>query len=96
MGKKLNYRIINIAALMILLYFGIVNIGLLWKVLTKCVSVLAPFIVGFAFAYAFTPLVRWLEKKNVPRLAALLIVIFGLILIVLLMHMIDYYILYII
>ena len=85
LGKKINYRIVNIAALMVLLYFGIANIGLLWKILTKCVQVLAPFIVGFAFAYAFTPLVRWLEKKNIPRLASLLIVIFGLILIVLLL-----------
>lgn len=82
---KLNNRIINAAALMILLYVGIINIGLLWGIITKCVQVLAPFIVGFAFAYAFTPLVRWLESKNVPRLVALLIVIFGLILIVLLL-----------
>lgn len=81
--NKLNYRIINFAALMVVLYFLVANIGIWWGILTKCVSVLAPFIVGFVFAYAFTPLVRWLEKKNIPRTAALLIVIFGIIIVVL-------------
>ena len=82
-NNKLNYRLINLTALMILLYILVANIGIWWGILTKCISVLAPFIVGFAFAYAFTPLVRWLEKKKIPRVAALLIVIFGIILVVL-------------
>ncbi len=80
--NKLNYRIINLAALMILLYIGFSNIGLWWGIIKKCISVLFPFIIGFAFAYAFTPLVRLLEKKGVPRVLSLLIVIFGIIFIV--------------
>ena len=84
-SNKLNYRIINLTALMILLYILVANIGIWWGIFAKCVSVLAPFIVGFAFAYAFTPLVRWLEKKKIPRLGALLIVIFGIILVVFLL-----------
>lgn len=79
--NKLNYRIINIAALMLLLYIGVTNISIWWGIFTKCVSVLAPFIVGFAFAYALTPLVRFLDKK-LPRWLALLIVILGSVLIV--------------
>ena len=80
--NKLNYRIINLAALMLLLYIGLSNIGLWWNIIAKCISVLSPFIIGFAFAYAFTPLVRWLQKKKVPRVFSLLIVIIGLILLV--------------
>ena len=80
--NKLNYRLINFTALMLLLYIGFSNIGLWWGILTKCVSVLSPFIIGFAFAYAFTPLVHYLERRQFPRVVALLIVIFGLILIV--------------
>lgn len=79
--NKLNYRIINLAALMLLLYIGVTNIGLWWGIFTKIVSVLAPFIVGFAFAYALTPLVRFLDKK-LPRGMAVIIVILGSLLIV--------------
>lgn len=81
-SHKLNYRIINLAALMLLLYIGVSNIGLWWGILMKCMSVLSPFIIGFAFAYAFTPLVRWLEKKGISRVFSLLIVIFGILFIV--------------
>ena len=80
--NKLNYKIINLAALMLLLYIGVTNISLWWGIFTKCVSVLAPFIVGFAFAYALSPLVRFLDK-TMPRWLALLIVILGAVLIVL-------------
>ncbi len=82
MNKGLNYRIINIAALMILLYFAIANINIWWGVLAKIISLLSPFIIGFAFAYAFTPLVRWLKKKGVPSVASYLIVIFGILLLI--------------
>ncbi len=80
--NKLNYKIINLTALMVLLYFGFINIGLWWGVLTKCVSLLTPFIVGFAFAYAFTPLVRLLERKGVKHTLAVIIVIVGILVIV--------------
>ena len=80
--NKLNYWIINLTALMILLYISFSNIGLWWGIVAKVASILAPFIIGFAFAYAFTPLVHWLENKGFPRVIALLIVIFGLIFLV--------------
>lgn len=78
--NKLNYKIINLAALMLLLYIGVTNISIWWGVLIKCLKVISPFIVGFAFAYALTPLVRFLDKK-LPRWLALLIVIIGSLLI---------------
>ncbi len=62
-------------------YIGVTNIGLWWGILTKIMSLLAPFIVAFAFAYAFTPLVRFLDKK-MPRVLALTIVIGGILLII--------------
>ena len=71
--NRLNYRVINLAALLFLLW---------WQIFVKCVSVFSPFIIGFAFSYAFTPLVRYLERKKIPRTASLLIVIFGIIFII--------------
>ena len=79
--NKLNYRIINLAALMLLLYIGVTNISIWWGFFVKCISIIAPFVVGFAFAYALTPLVRFLDKR-LPRWLALLIVILGVVFIV--------------
>ena len=79
-SNKINYQIINFTAFMVLLYIGLSNIGLWWGILSKCLSVLSPFIIGFAFAYAFTPLVRWLEKKGLPRGMAVTATILGVIL----------------
>ena len=80
--EKFNYRIINLAALMILVYLGVANIQLIWGFLAKTISVLSPFIIGFVFAYAFTPLVRWLKKKGIPSVFSYLIVIFGILLLI--------------
>lgn len=80
--NKLNYKIINLSAMMLLLYISFSNIGLWWELLVKCTSIISPFIIGFAFAYAFTPLVKWLEKKGIKKLFSLLIVIFGIVIII--------------
>ena len=83
--NKINYKIINAAALVILLYVGFLTIKIWWGLIAKCISILWPFIVGFAFAYAFTPLVRWFEKKGLNKglsvitvLLILLVIVFGL------------------
>ena len=81
-NNKLNYKIINITALMLLLYITFSNIGLWWGLFVKCIRVLAPFIVSFAFAYAFTPLVRWLNKKGLSKGFSIVIVLLGIILLV--------------
>ena len=76
---KINYKIVNFAALMLLLYIGVTNIGIWWGIVLKCLSVLSPFIIGFAFAYAFTPIVRWLESKGLSKKMASLIVILAIV-----------------
>ena len=81
-NNKINYGIINFAALMLLLYIGVTNIGIWIEILGKCISVFAPFIVAFVFAYAFTPLVRWLDKKGLSKNLAITIVVVGLVIIV--------------
>ena len=81
-NKKLNYKIINIAALVILFYFGFLSIKIGWDIIVKCMSLLAPFIVGFVFAYSLTPLVKWLQKKGLNKALAVIVVIMGLLIIV--------------
>ena len=81
-NNKLNYKIINVAALVLLFYFGFLSIKIGWDIIVKCMSLLAPFIVGFVFAYSLTPLVRWLQKKGLNKALAVIIVILGLLIIV--------------
>ena len=80
---KFNYKLINVTVLLCLLYLLISNIGLWIGILGKTFSVCSPFIIGFAFAYALTPIVRLLRKKGVKKDLANLIVIFGVVLIIL-------------
>ena len=81
-SNKLNYKIINFTALMFLLYIGVSNIGMWWNILSIIISVLAPFIIAFAFAYAFTPIIRFLTKKGFKKSLAVFIVTIAVILII--------------
>ena len=81
-SNKLNYKIINLTALFLLLYLTVSNIGLWIGIGSKILSICAPFIVAFVFAYAFTPIVNFLIKKKVKRTLACTIVIVGLLLFV--------------
>lgn len=80
-NNKLNYKLLNITALMLLLYIGFSNIGLWGDIFFKVVSVLAPFIIAFVFAYAFTPIVNFLESKGIRKSLSVTIVIIGVLLI---------------
>ena len=80
MDKKLNYRIINMVAIIALIYLLVHTIGVCWGIIGSALQLLAPFIVGFAFAYAFTPLVKWLEGKGIRKGLSITIVVLGLVL----------------
>lgn len=80
--NKLNYKIINLTFLLGLLYIAVTNIGVWWGVLLKIISVMAPFIIAFVFAYAFTPFIRLLEKKGLSKNLAILVTVLGLVLLV--------------
>ena len=82
MSKKLNYGLINFTALMLLLYIGFSNVGLWIGVIGKTLSVMSPFIVGFAFAYAFTPLLNKLVKSGIPKNIGVTIIVVGIILVI--------------
>ena len=65
--NKLNYKIINLAAFVILLYVLVNSISLWWGIIANILSIFSPFIIGFAFAYAFTPLVKTLENLGLTK-----------------------------
>lgn len=78
-ANKLNYKIINLTFLLGLLYIAVTNIGVWWGVFVKIASVMAPFIVAFVFAYAFTPAINWLEKKGLHKGLAITITVLVLV-----------------
>lgn len=80
--NKLNYKIINLTFLLGLLYIAVTNIGVWWGVLLKIISVMAPFIIAFVFAYAITPFIKLLEKKGLSKNLAILVTVLGLVLLV--------------
>lgn len=81
-SNKLNYKIINFTAFMLLLYIGFSNIGMWWNILATIISVLSPFIIAFAFAYAFTPITNFLIKKGLKKPLAITVITVGVILII--------------
>ena len=92
--KKLNYRLINLLALISLIYVICLTGTFCWGILQKIITIIFPFIVGFAAAYAFTPLVRWLEKKGLKKGISITIIVVGLIFLVLLLLVITIPLLY--
>ena len=77
--NQFNYRIINLLAFVALIYVVVHTAGACWDILKYIFKILSPFIIGFAFAYAFTPLVLWLEKKGFKKSLAITTVIIGLV-----------------
>lgn len=65
--NKLDFKLINTALLVLIIYF-IYQAGGLWAViLDKLFKILSPFVVAFALAYALYPYVQKLMKRNIPK-----------------------------
>ncbi len=74
-SNKLNYKIINFAALMLLFYMTFSNIGIWLSLVKKIIEVIAPILFSFAFAYSLYPLVLILKNKKLTKLLAVTITI---------------------
>ena len=76
---RINGKIINVTAIVLLLYLIISSIGLWSGFVSKLINAFSPFIIGFIFAYAFTPLVRWLQRKGLGKGVSVIIVVVGIV-----------------
>lgn len=81
-SNKLNYKMINFTALMLLLYIGFSNIEVWCNVLSVLISVLFPFLIAFTFAYAIAPVVTFLENKGMKKSVAVLLITVGAVLLI--------------
>lgn len=75
--KNLNYKLINITALMLFLYITVSNINTWYNILGSIIHIIFPFILAFTIAYALTPIVKWAEKRKIKRPIAIFIISIG-------------------
>lgn len=80
--NKIDFKLVNIT-LMILSIYLIYQTKDFWVGLLSLISKVAlPFLIAFALAYAVYPLVRGLNKKGIPKVLSICIVLFILIAII--------------
>lgn len=75
MSNKFNFKLLNILVIMLILYIGVSTVGVWGGIVLKILSILSPFLIAFAVAYAFHPFVKFLEKKGVRKNLAVAIVV---------------------
>lgn len=90
MTKKVNYKLVNLALIVVTIFF-LYKTGDLWTgVIAKTMNILIPFLFAFALAYALHPFLQYMQKKKIPKgFGVLIIVLILLILIVGLIYVIS-------
>lgn len=73
--NKLDFKLINIALFVFIVFLMYQTSGLWFGILTKFLTIAAPFFFAFAVAYALNPAVRFLMEKGLPKWASILIVV---------------------
>lgn len=73
--KKINYKLVNLALAVVIIFF-IYKTGNLWiGVVHKITNILLPFIFAFAAAYALYPFLEKMKKKKIPKWLGVLIIV---------------------
>lgn len=75
--KRINYKYVNFLLILLIIYVLFLMRGLWGGAFLKLLTVLKPFIIAFAIAYALYPLEKWLISKKIPKsLSVTIIVVF--------------------
>ncbi len=75
MKNKVNYNLLNILILVAIIYILFATYSWWGGILNTIWHLLIPFLISFVIAYAFHPLVKKLESKNIKRGLAIFIVV---------------------
>lgn len=84
MLKKVDYKLVNICLLVLIIYLIYQSSGLWLIIISWIKKIIYPVFISFFLAYAFYPIVKVLQKKNISKMLATIIVVMILILIFLL------------
>lgn len=72
---KFDFKLINIALLAIISYFVYSSLDLWLNILNKLLKIFLPIFLGFVLAYAINPILNYLEKKKIPKLIGIFIIV---------------------
>ncbi len=73
--NKIDFKLINLALIMLIIFL-MYRTGNLWGgVFNTCLKIISPFIVAFAVAYALYPILKFLQKKKIPKGVGIFIII---------------------
>lgn len=73
--NKLDFKLLNLC-LVLLAIFLLYQTGSLWTgVISKVISIIAPFFLAFIIAYAFYPLLKWLIRHKIPKSLGVIIIL---------------------
>lgn len=80
--NKLDYKLLNAAIIMVIIFL-LYQTGNLWLgILGKIKDIIFPFFLAFILAYSLYPILRYLQNKKIPKGIALTIIVAILILLV--------------
>lgn len=79
---RMNYKLLNILILVAIIFLAIITMDYWWGIIGKILSILFPFVMAFAIAYALYPGVKKLQEKGVRKNLAVTIIIIAVILLV--------------
>lgn len=85
-NKKINYKLINITALMLFLYITVSNLGTWYNIIGTIIHVVFPFLIAFTIAYSLTPIIKWAERKKIKKsisVTVLVLIVVGLLILLL-------------
>lgn len=80
---KMNFRILNMLMVSVIIYICILTFNVWGSIIGKLMSIVIPFLIAFAIAYAFYPIVRKLKQKGINNTLAVTIVACSIIFIIL-------------
>lgn len=75
--NKINFKLVNIVLLVLTIYLIYQSSDFWLGVVSVLFKIFLPFLIAFAIAYAFYPLVKKLTDKKVPKALAMLLVVGG-------------------
>jgi len=74
-SNRINYKLVNVVLVLLICFLFYNTIGMWSFLFDKTLSILSPFIISFAVAYALYPFLEKLTSKGVPKVLSILIIV---------------------
>jgi predicted PurR-regulated permease PerM len=72
--NNINYKVVNFAIIVVILFLFYLSKDLWSDIISIIIKIFTPFIIGFCFAYAFNPLLKYLTNKSINKIIAIFII----------------------